>query len=249
MTPVVIDASAGVEILADTARGRRLSALLPADVVGWVPEHFYVEVAGVVRHRTIVTRSLPEVTGSATLERLGRWHLRQALVSPLLTMAWTYRHNMTMADAVYVALTIELGGQFLFDDHKLLNGPTFPKDIAVLRLPRRELRPRRDQRLPEDDRQDEQTRTLCSRLRRHDVHYSRRCSASATRYRHSLRARRPWRHLVASGTISGAPRRAVLLRTATVRGPSYRASISRGVGRSQSGRSTALRGRCTSARL
>lgn len=60
MTPVVIDASAGVEILADTTRGRRLSALLPADAVGWVPEHFYVEVAGVLRHQTVVTRSLPD---------------------------------------------------------------------------------------------------------------------------------------------------------------------------------------------
>jgi hypothetical protein len=46
--PVVIDASAGVEILANTAHGRRLARLLPTDAVGWVPEHFYVEVAGVV---------------------------------------------------------------------------------------------------------------------------------------------------------------------------------------------------------
>jgi len=44
VTPVVIDASAGVEILANTAHGRRLARLLPTDAVGWVPEHFYVEV-------------------------------------------------------------------------------------------------------------------------------------------------------------------------------------------------------------
>jgi hypothetical protein len=40
VTPVVIDASAGVEILANTAHGRRLARLLPTDAVGWVPEHF-----------------------------------------------------------------------------------------------------------------------------------------------------------------------------------------------------------------
>ena len=135
MTPVVIDASAGVEILADTVRGRRLAGLLPADAVGWVPQHFYVEVSGVLRHQVVVTRSLPEAAASATLERLRRWHLRQALVPPLLNTAWRYRHNMTMADAVYVALAVELDGQFLCDDHKLLNAPTFPPEIAVLRLP------------------------------------------------------------------------------------------------------------------
>jgi predicted nucleic acid-binding protein len=57
VTPVVIDASAGVEILAHTTHGRRLARLLPTDAVGWVPEHFYVEVAGVVRHQTVVTRA------------------------------------------------------------------------------------------------------------------------------------------------------------------------------------------------
>jgi hypothetical protein len=46
VTSVVIDASAGVEILANTAHGRGLARLLPTDAVGWVPEHFYVEVAG-----------------------------------------------------------------------------------------------------------------------------------------------------------------------------------------------------------
>ena len=66
MTPVVIDASAGIEIVSDTARGRRLTALMPADAVGWVPKHFYVEVAGVIRHRTVVSRTLPEAAARVT---------------------------------------------------------------------------------------------------------------------------------------------------------------------------------------
>jgi hypothetical protein len=43
VTPVVIDASAGVELAAETARGRDLRALLPLDAVPWVPKVFYVE--------------------------------------------------------------------------------------------------------------------------------------------------------------------------------------------------------------
>lgn len=49
MNPVVIDASAGVELAADTLRGRALRALFPADAVPWVPELFFVECGAVLR--------------------------------------------------------------------------------------------------------------------------------------------------------------------------------------------------------
>ncbi len=49
MTPVVLDASAGVELVADTLRGRALRTLLPPDPVPWVPEVFFVECGAVLR--------------------------------------------------------------------------------------------------------------------------------------------------------------------------------------------------------
>lgn len=136
MTPVVIDASAGVEILADTVHGRRLAQLLPADAVGWVPEHFYVEVAGVVRHQTVVARSMTDELAMTVLDRLERWHLRQAQPGPLLSAAWRFRHNMTMADAVYVALAADLDAALLTDDHRLVNSPGFPANVHALSLDR-----------------------------------------------------------------------------------------------------------------
>jgi hypothetical protein len=45
VNPVVIDASAGVQLAADTLRGRALRTLLPADAVPWAPELFFVECA------------------------------------------------------------------------------------------------------------------------------------------------------------------------------------------------------------
>jgi hypothetical protein len=42
VNPVVIDASAGVELAADTRRDRALRTLLPPDAVPWVPELFFV---------------------------------------------------------------------------------------------------------------------------------------------------------------------------------------------------------------
>lgn len=61
MTPVVIDASAGAEIVTDTSRGRALLRLLPVDADGWVPEHFYAEVLALIRRKTVVTGVLDGV--------------------------------------------------------------------------------------------------------------------------------------------------------------------------------------------
>jgi predicted nucleic acid-binding protein len=135
VTAVVIDASAGAEIVTDTARGRALLRLLPTDAEGWVPQHFYSEVLGVLRHQTVFSRVLTEERAAVALRRLRQWHLRQAAVPPLLEAAWSFRQNMRAADAIYVALATELGAAFLSDDHKLLGAPTFPASIPVLRLP------------------------------------------------------------------------------------------------------------------
>lgn len=48
MTPVVIDASAGIELAADTVLPRALRALLAADAVPWVLEHSFVECGAVL---------------------------------------------------------------------------------------------------------------------------------------------------------------------------------------------------------
>ena len=60
MTAVVIDASAGVEMVAGTRRGAALAKLLPAEAEGWVPEHFYAEVLAVLRRQFLTQRKLTE---------------------------------------------------------------------------------------------------------------------------------------------------------------------------------------------
>jgi predicted nucleic acid-binding protein len=134
VTAVVIDASAGVEIVTDTRRGRALARLIPADAEGWVPEHFYAEVLAVVRRRFLVEHRITEPEATAAVGRLGRWHLRRASVAPLIEPAWVFRHNMTAADALYVALADDLDAAFLTDDARLVESPVFPRDIKVLRL-------------------------------------------------------------------------------------------------------------------
>lgn len=137
MKAVVIDASAGAEIVADTRRGRALTRLVPAGAEGWVPEHFYAEVLSVLRRRFLIEKAITEEWATAAVDRLRHWPLHHASIAPLVDAAWAYRHNMTAADAFYVALAEHLGGDFLTDDHKLVDGPTFPRHVNVLRLPAR----------------------------------------------------------------------------------------------------------------
>lgn len=134
MTPVVIDASAGAEIVTDTRRGMALLRLLPQDADPWVPEHFYAEVLALIRRKTIVTHALDEGQGREAAERLSAWRLRRASLRPLLRNAWSYRHNMTAADALYVVLAEQLSAHFLTDDDNLVEAPTFPRAVNVLRL-------------------------------------------------------------------------------------------------------------------
>ena len=134
MTAVVIEASAGVEIVADTRRGEVLARLIPAGSDGRVPEHFYAEVLAVLRRRFLIEAKLTESQATAAVSRLGSWHLHHASVAPLVPAAWRYRHNMTAADALYVTLAEDLGADFLTDDDRLAEAPTFPPGVNVLRL-------------------------------------------------------------------------------------------------------------------
>jgi predicted nucleic acid-binding protein len=90
VTSVVIDASAGAEIVADTRRGRALARLVPADAEGWVPEHFYAEVLAVVRRRLLIEQTITEAQATAAVGRLRVWHLHKASVAPLIDAAWAY---------------------------------------------------------------------------------------------------------------------------------------------------------------
>lgn len=45
------------------------------------------------------------------------------------------RHNLTAADALYVALAESLGASLPTDDRRLAEAPTFPPQVTVLRLP------------------------------------------------------------------------------------------------------------------
>jgi predicted nucleic acid-binding protein len=105
VTPVVIDASAGVELAADTVRGRALRKLLPSDAVPWVPEIFYAECGSVLRRWDLNGILTPAQIKSA-LDELLAWPLRVTQIRGLFSDAWKLVGNLTFPDALYVALAL-----------------------------------------------------------------------------------------------------------------------------------------------
>ena len=86
-----------------------------------------------LRRQLLVEKLITEAKATVAVGRLRAWRLHRALVAPLIDAAWAYRHNMAAAVALYVVLAEQLGADFLTDDHRLADGPTFPTGVRVLR--------------------------------------------------------------------------------------------------------------------
>lgn len=119
---LVIDASAGFELILETVAGQSLLAKVPSTAEWWAPEHYYVEVAGAIRradYRGAITR----VQATSAVHRLRVGHVHRVQVRPLLDRAWSRRGHLTVADALYVVLAEELDATLVTGDLKLANAP------------------------------------------------------------------------------------------------------------------------------
>lgn len=117
---LVLDASAGFELLVNSELGEELQRKLPRGVNWWVPEHYYVETASVLR-RAEMTRALTAAETLDAFDRLRRSRLSRVAVRPLLPAAWRKRGNLTVADALYVVLAEELDATLVTGDLRLAN--------------------------------------------------------------------------------------------------------------------------------
>ena len=122
MTNFVLDASAGFELLFETPIGLKLQRLLPTSAEWWVPEHYYVEVSGILR-RAELNNVFPLARVQRAFDRLAASPIHRVQVRPLLADAWAKRHNITIADAIYVALAEHIGATLVTGDIKLANTP------------------------------------------------------------------------------------------------------------------------------
>ncbi len=129
---MVIDASAAVELLLDTARGRRLSERLRRESVEiHVPHLADLEIAQTLRSYVIrgafgADRGLQALRDWRDLpaERYG--HHR------FLDRIWELRHNVSAYDAIYVALAEALATILLTADRKLASAPGLEGRVELI---------------------------------------------------------------------------------------------------------------------
>jgi predicted nucleic acid-binding protein len=122
VTALVLDASAGVDLLLDTVTGRRLQRAIPANAKWWVPEHYFAEVAAVLR-RAEINQITSQARVAAAFTELVAAPVRRVQVRPLLPEAWGRRGNLTVHDALYVVLASHLSASLVTTDAKLANAP------------------------------------------------------------------------------------------------------------------------------
>ena len=128
MTRLVLDASAGVDLLLEPPAGIRLQEKVPRSAEWFVPEHYFVEVAGAIR-RAELSEAITPARAVRAFADLQSAPLHRALVLPLLAEAWQLRSNVTVPDAVYVVLAHKLGAALVTSDGRLANAPAIDVEI------------------------------------------------------------------------------------------------------------------------
>ena len=101
---LVVDASAAAEWVLQTPRGRRLNAAIaPPDL--WAPELIDAEVLHVLRKRTLAG-SIEVAPARFAIAAMMAWRLERLSHRPFLHLAFRFRNNLSMYDALYVAVAI-----------------------------------------------------------------------------------------------------------------------------------------------
>ena len=119
----VLDASGAIELLLNTASGRRLAARLADESeIVHVPHLIDVEIAQVLR-RYVLRGTLGAAAGATALRRWREFDVERYPHEPLLDRVWQLRANVSAHDAVYVALAEALSTVLVTGDRRLAAAP------------------------------------------------------------------------------------------------------------------------------
>jgi len=120
---IVLDASAVVELLLGTNRGRSIAARIEDPEISLhVPHLLDVEVLQALR-RYVRDGELDRDSAVAAIADLHTLDLERHSHEPLTDRVWELREKLTAHDAVYVALAEVLGTRVLTCDARLARAP------------------------------------------------------------------------------------------------------------------------------
>jgi predicted nucleic acid-binding protein len=129
---IVLDASALVELLLGTARGRAIAARITDPGLGLHTPHLAdVEVAQALR-RYVRQGALKPDSATCALADLRSLDLDRHAHEPLLDRVWALRQNLTTYDAVYVALAEALPAPLLTCDGRLARAPGIEARVELV---------------------------------------------------------------------------------------------------------------------
>lgn len=129
---IVVDASVLLEVLLRTPRARRLEARLFAPGESLHAPHLVdVEVVQVLR-RFASQGAITTQRAADALADLFDFPLARYPHETLLPRAWDWRHNLTIYDAVYVALAEALPAPLVTCDAKLAAAPGMRARVEVV---------------------------------------------------------------------------------------------------------------------
>lgn len=129
---IVLDASAIVELLVGTARGRAVAARIADPDLGLhVPHLADVEVAQALRRYEREGALDPDEARSA-IDTLTELDLERHSHEPLLRRVWSLRENLTAYDAVYVALAEALDSKLVTCDARLSRAPGLSRRVELI---------------------------------------------------------------------------------------------------------------------
>ena len=128
----VLDASAVVELLLGTERGRAVAARLADPQLSLDAPHLLdVEVAQALR-RLVTAGDVEAETAEAALDDLLLLDIERHSHEWLLGRVWSRRENLTAYDAVYVALAEALDTTVLTCDARLGRAPDVAARVDVI---------------------------------------------------------------------------------------------------------------------
>ncbi len=129
---IVLDASAVVELLLNTAQGRRLAQRIRSPSVSLHAPHVIdLEVAQTLR-RYVLEGELSDERGQLALEHLVELDLYRYNHDILLPRIWALKENITAYDAAYVALAETLDVPLITGDRRLAKAAGVHTDILLL---------------------------------------------------------------------------------------------------------------------
>jgi predicted nucleic acid-binding protein len=127
---LVLDASAAVELLLGTAAGLRAAACLRGEIVA-APAHLDAEVLSALG-RLARAGEVAEERVASSLGELARAPIRRFPLAPLLPTSWDLRSNLTLRDALYVALARRLRARVVTADRRLARAPRLEVGITLV---------------------------------------------------------------------------------------------------------------------